>query len=166
MKTKTAAILGAVALSASCATLRDIVQAPRFSVAPGRQATLRLIGPSLQNPLGGAAVRIWAQVENPNAFGFTLAGLTGNFFLEDTRAANVDLPLGLQLVANQTTVIPLDITIGFNEIPGLVDVATRLLTRSSVGYRLDGTITVDAGTLGRPSFGPNTLLRGDIVVQR
>ena len=153
-------------LLSSCATLANVVQAPRFSVASGRQAELRLIGPSIQNPLGGAAVRIWARVENPNALGVTLATLQGNLFLEDTRAAAVDFPMGVPLVANQDTVIPLDISIRFSDIPGLADVASRLLTRSSLGYRLDGIITVDAGLLGRPSFGPQTWLRGQVDVRR
>jgi CheY-like chemotaxis protein len=50
--------------------------------------------------------------------------------------------------------------------PGLADVASRLLTRSSVAYQLDGTVTVDAGVLGQPKFGPSTLLRGDVAVRR
>lgn len=150
----------AVLLSAaSCATLRDVVQAPQFSVAAGRQAQLRLTS-------GGATVRIWTTVRNPNAFGFTLSRLAGSLFLDDTRAANLDLPLGLPLVAQRDTVIPIDVTIRFSDIPGLADVATRLFTRNSVGYRLDGTVTVEAGLLGQPSFGPNTLVRGDVAVFR
>lgn len=153
-------------VSARCATLGNVVQAPRFSAASGRQAELRLLAPSSQNPLGGATVRVWAHVENPNPLGLTLAALTGNLFLENSRAANVDFPMGVPLLANQDTVIPLDISFGFADIPGLADVATRLLTRSSVGYRLDGTVTVDAGVLGRPSFGPNTLMSGNLSVRR
>ena len=158
--------LTAALLLSSCATLSNVVQAPRFSVASDRQAELRLVGPSLQNPTGGAAIRIWARVENPNALSVTLASLRGNLFLEDTRAASVDFPLGVPLVASQDTVIPLDISIRFSDIPGLADVATRLLTRSAVGYRLDGTVTVDAGVLGQPSFGPQTWLRGQVDVRR
>jgi hypothetical protein len=155
-----------VVVVASCATLGQVVQPPRLSIASGRTAELRLQRPSVQNPLGGATIRIWARVENPNPVGFTLAGLTGNFFLEDTRAAAVDFPLGLPLVASQDTVIPLDISLRFSDLPGLADVATRLLTRSTIGYRIDGTLRVDAGVLGQPSFGPTTWLRGDLTVYR
>jgi hypothetical protein len=105
-------------------------------------------------------------VENPNPLGLTLAALTGNLFLENARAAEVNFPMGVPLLANQDTIIPLDISFSFSDIPGLADVATRLITRSSVGYRLDGTVTVDAGVLGRPSFGPNTLMRGDLSIRR
>lgn len=152
-------MLAAATLVASCATLKDVVQAPIFSVAQGRQAELRLTS-------GGATVRLWANVRNPNAFGFTLSRLQGSLFLENSRAANVNLPLGLPLVAQRDTIVPIDVTIRFSDIPGLADVATRLLTRSSVGYRLDGTVTVDAGVFGQPSFGPNTLLRGDVAIFR
>ena len=157
-----------IVVIAACAGLGlgNLVQAPRFSVANGRTAELRLVGPSAQNPLGGAGIRLWARVENPNAFGLALAALQGTLALEGTRAANVDFPIGVPLLARADTVIPLDITLSFSDLPGLADVATRLLTRSSVNYQLDGTVTVDAGTLGQPKFGPSTLLRGDLVVRR
>jgi len=155
-----------VLAAASCATLQNVVQPPRFSVASGRQAELRLTGPTARSPLGGATIRIWANVQNPNALGLTLAAMRGNLFLDDTRAADVDFPLGLPLLANQDTVIPLDITIGFNDLPGLANVASRWLTRNSIGYRLDGTVSVDAGLLGQPTFGPNTWMRGDLVIRR
>lgn len=159
MKTKTVVLVAAATLAASCATLRNVVQPPEFSVASGRQAEIR---PSLS----GATVRLWARVHNPNPLGMTLARLSGNLFLESTRAANVDFPLGMPLLANQDTVVPIDVSIRWADLPGLADVASRLLTRSSIGYRLDGTVTVDAGVLGQPSFGPNTLLRGDLSVLR
>ena len=149
-----------------CATLNNIIQAPRFSAATGRSAELRLLGPSAERPLGGAAVRVYARVENPNAFGLRIASLAGNLYLEDTRAAIVDLPLGLPLIANQDTIVPIDIAIGFNELPGLADLATRALTRSALPYRLDARFTVDAGVLGTPTFGPETLLRGELAVRR
>jgi hypothetical protein len=166
MRLSSVALLSASILLTSCATLSNVIQPPRFSVASGRQAELRLVGPSIQNPTGGAAIRIWARVENPNGLGLTLAALRGNLFLEDTRAAAVDFPMGVPLVANQDTIIPLDISIRFSDIPGLADVASRLLTRSALTYRLDGTLTVDAGLLGQPSFGPQTWLRGQVDVTR
>ena len=162
------ATLGCAVMLGSCAGLGlgDILQAPRFSVASGRQAELRLVGPSAGRPLGGAAVRLWARVENPNALGLSLAAVRGALALEGTKAADVNFPLGLPLRAGQDTVIPLDINISFSDLPGLADVATRLLTRNSVNYRLDGTVTVNAGPLGNPSFGPSTLLDGNLSVRR
>jgi hypothetical protein len=143
-----------------------VIQPPRFSVASGSQAELRLVGPSAGRPLGGAAVRLWARVENPNALGISLRGVQGALALDGTKAADVDFPLGLPLLAGQDTVIPLDINISFSDLPGLADVAARLITRNSVNYRLDGTVTVNAGPLGNPSFGPSTLLDGSLSIRR
>lgn len=150
----------------SCATLSQIVQPPRFSVASGRDTQLELLGPSSSRPLGGARLRIWARVENPNAFGLTLAALRGNIFLEDTRAGDVNFPLGLPLGATGDTIIPLDVNISFSDLPGLVDVAQRIVTRNMVAYRLDGTLTVDAAPFGQPSFGPTTWIQGESRVLR
>jgi hypothetical protein len=86
--------------------------------------------------------------------------------LEGTRAADVDFPLGLPLLAGQDTVIPLDINVSFSDLPGLADVAVRLATRSSVNYQLDGTVAVNAGPLGTPRFGPSTLLNGTLSIRR
>jgi hypothetical protein len=167
-------LVGAVSGN-GCATLGGlaaIVQPPRFSTVPDRPAELRLLGSGSGLPLGGAGVRLWARVENPNPFGLTLSTLTGSLHLESARsgdwprAATLDLPLGLPLEARQQTEIPIDLTVSFSDLPALADVARRALSGSTLPYRLDGTIGVDAGSFGRPSFGPYTLLSGDMRVLR
>lgn len=142
--------------------LRAFVQAPKFEEAPGRQAEIRLLGPSMSQPLGGAGVRIWTQVSNPNAFGFTLGTLRGTLNIESARAADVDFPLGLPLRAGEQTVVPIDLSISFSDLPGLANVIRRAANREPLAYHLDGTIGVDAGQLGQPVFGPMTLLRGQM----
>jgi hypothetical protein len=163
-----ALLLASGAVLSACAALGlgNVLQAPQFSVAAGRNAELRLVGPSLQSPLGGAGIRLWARVRNPNPFGMALSALEGSLALEGTRAANVNFPLGVPLLASQDTVIPLDITIRFSDLPGLANLATRLISQSSVNYQLDGTVTVDAGLLGQPKFGPSTLLTGNMVIRK
>jgi hypothetical protein len=106
-------------------------------------------------------VRLWTRVSNPNPFGLTLGTLKGTLFLEDSRAADAEFPLGLPLGAGSEQIIPIDISIRFSDLPGLSGVARRLLARQAVGYRLDGTIGVEAGRFGQPVFGPMTLLRGE-----
>jgi hypothetical protein len=81
-------------------------------------------------------------------------------FLEGTHAAEADFPLGLPLGAGQATTIPIDLAVSFSDLPGLADVIRRAVNRSPIEYRFDGTIGVDAGSLGQPIFGPMTLLRG------
>lgn len=166
MKKSAAVAAAAVVLATGCAALETVVQPPVFTTAEGRDAELRVVGPSTNNPLGGASLRIWTRVENPNSFGMTLAALAGNLFLQDHRAGEVSFPLGLPLLAGADTIIPLDVSISFADVPGLVDVAQRIVTQNRVAYRLDGTVTLDAGPFGQPMFGPRTWVRGESRVIR
>lgn len=160
----------ATALSVSgCATLgglSQIIQPPRFEQAEGQPAQLRILAPSRTMPVGGAGVRIWLKVTNPNAFGFTLSTLDAALSLEGSRAAAADFPLGLPLSARQESVIPLDLSFSFAELPGLAGALRRLAVGGSVAYELNGTIGVDAGRLGTPTFGPMLLTRGEMRVVR
>lgn len=168
MRTTTSAAAAAAALLlGGCAALGgSLIQPPTFTVDDQRGSELRLVGPSTSRPLGGATLRVWARVENPNSFGLTLAALAGDLFLENQQAAEVDFPLGLPLVAGADTIIPLDLNISFADLPGLADAAQRILTRNRVAYRLDGTLAVDAAPFGQPVFGPRTWLSGETTVVR
>jgi hypothetical protein len=161
-----ALLLPLVAGCSALGALSQALQAPRFAVAQGQQPQIQLLGPSVQRPLGGVSVRLWADVENPNPVGLVLSTLRGNLALEGVRAADVSFPLGLPLAAAQDTVIPLDISVGFSELPRLAGIVQTALTRGTIAYRLDGTLGVDAGLLGQPSFGPMTLLQGSIQTRR
>jgi hypothetical protein len=101
-------------------------------------------------------------VENPNTFGLTLSAIEGAVYLEDTHAASVDFPLGLPLEPGLGQDIPLDISLRLSELPSLGGVIARAVSGQPLAYRLDGRFTVDAGPLGTPSFGPSTLLRGEV----
>ena len=152
-------------LLAGCAELNKLaalVQAPRFEQAPDHRAEIRMTGSGSGRPIGGAGVRLWAKVTNPNPFTLTLGTLKGTLFLEDSRAADVDFPLGLPLSAGGETTVPIDLTVSFANLPGLADSIRRAVNRQPLAYRLEGTIGVDAGQLGQPVFGPMTLLRGDV----
>jgi hypothetical protein len=138
------------------------VQPPRFDEARDRPAEIRLLGPAATRPLGGAGIRLWATVTNPNRFGFTLSTLRGQVYLQESRAAEIDLPLGLPLTAGAEETFPIDFSISFADLPGLGDAIRRAIDRDPIDYRLDGTVGIDAGRYGRPEFGPMTLLRGDI----
>jgi Late embryogenesis abundant protein len=149
-----------------CAALGTLGIVPlRISEPPGRSGELRLQGPSLDRPLGGAALRLWARVENPNGFGLTLSQVTGDLHIEEAEAIAVDFPLGLPLVAQQDTIIPLDVSIRFDHLPRLAGLLRSALTGDPLSYRLEGSFGVDAGALGTPRFGPLTLLTGTIRVR-
>lgn len=157
-----AALILAFVLS-GCASLGGLgVVPPRISIDGQQSAELRLLGPSLQRPLGGASLRLYARVENPNPVGITLTRLAGTLQLQGFDAADADFPLGVPLTAAGSAVVPLDIAISFANLPGLADVLTRAITGGEVDYSLQGTASVDAGMLGQPSFGPMTLLAGSV----
>lgn len=149
-----------------CATLQQALQPPRFSVLADRPGEVRLLGPSADRPMGGAAIRLWARVENPNAVGFTLTRFAGNLFLDGARTVNLDFPLGVPLRVAADTIIPFDVALSFSDVPALAQILTRAVGGSHVAYRLDGTFNIDAGLLGQPSFGPSTWLAGEMRVFR
>ena len=160
-------VVAVAALCAGCASLGSlagVVRPPRFTQDGDRPAEIRLVSPSLDQPLGGAGVRIWAKVLNPNPFGFTLSTVKGTLLLEGTRAATGDFPLGLPLAAGQESVVPLDLAISFADLPGLATVIKRAATGQTLAYQFDGTLGVDAGRLGQPTFGPMMLMQGELRV--
>ncbi|HEY7187754.1 MAG TPA: LEA type 2 family protein [Vicinamibacterales bacterium] len=158
-----------VATAVGCASLgplAQIVQPPRFNQANNQPAEIRLIAPSLRNPTGGAGVRVWLEVTNPNAFGFTLSTVNATLALQGTRAATGDFPLGLPLRAGQSSVVPLDLSINFADVPNLASSVRKLATGGGINYQLDGTVGVEAGRLGTPTFGPMRLTTGELRVIR
>jgi late embryogenesis abundant protein len=151
----------ACASMGSLGSLGRLITPPRFEQARGEATEVRLLSPGAGGGrLGGAAVRIWTRVTNPNPFGIRLSTLDGDLYLEDTHAALASFPLGLPLGANADSVIPLDLRIDFAEVPALGSALRRAVAGEPVAFRLDGTVSVDAGPLGQPSFGPSTWLRG------
>ena len=160
------ALLGVLGISQACAALeglRALIQPPQFSEAEGQPAELRLLGPGQGGgTLGGAAIRLWTRVRNPNSFGITLSTLAGTLYLEDSRAADADFPLGLPLTAGGDQVVPLDLRVSFADIPGLANAVRNAITGRPLAYRLNGTVGVEAGRFGTPTFGPMNLLSGEI----
>ncbi len=152
--------------SFGCASLSNLlgVSEPTFAMAAGRSSELRVAPPSLEHPRGVATLRLWTRVTNPNGFGLTLSTLKGVLNLERKDLADVDLPLGLPLKAAADTIVPLDVSFDFQSFSQLGDVARRVLSSGTVAYALNGTVGVDAGPLGEPTFGPRTWLQGRVDV--
>jgi hypothetical protein len=161
------AIVALAAISvAGCAHLGQVIQPPIIQQADGRQSEISLIAPSLRHPVGGVQLRLWANVANPNPIGLTLSRLAGTLAIEGSRAADVNFPLGLPLAANGDAIVPLDIEVGFANLPGLADLLPGALSRGAVQYQLNGSMAVDAGPLGQPSFGPMLLMQGSVQTRR
>ena len=162
-------LLPFAAVGAGCAGLTELsqlIQPPRFAQADGQPAEIRFVPPAPSMPAGGAAVRIWLEISNPNPFGFTLSTVSATLSLEGGRAAAGDFPLGLPLAARQETVVPLDLSISFADLPGLAGALRQVAVGGNVEYQLDGTVGVDAGRFGTPTFGPMLLTRGEMRLIR
>ena len=148
-----------------CATLeglRALIQPPRFEQAPDQPSEIRLSPVQSGRAAGGATVRIWTNVTNPNPFSFTLSTVRATLLLDDVQAADADFPLGLPLQARQTETIPFDLTVSFANLPRLASVIRQAASGGGLSYRLEGTVGVDAGRFGQPTFGPLTLVSGDL----
>ena len=164
---RAAAVAAILAFLPGCATLGTLgalgamIRPLEFEAARDRPAELRLGSGRLGLP-EGATLRLWARVHNPNSFGLTLSTIVGSVYLEDTRAASVDFPLGLPLQPGREEIIPLDVSLRLSDLSGLGGVLGRAVSGTPLAYRLEGRFTVDAGPLGTPSFGPATLLRGEV----
>jgi hypothetical protein len=146
--------------------LAQLVQPPQFRQAADRPAEIRFMTPSRSMPAGGAGVRIWLEVMNPNPFGFTLSTLAATLSLDGSHATTGDFPLGLPLNARQASLVPLDLSISFGDLPGLAGALRQIASGGHVEYQLDGTAGVDAGRFGMPTFGPMLLTRGELRVAR
>jgi hypothetical protein len=69
------------------------------------------------------------------------------------------------LTAGEETVIPLDLSISFADVPALSRSIGRLATGGTAAYQLDGTVGIEAGRFGTPTFGPMTLTTGQLQVR-
>ena len=148
-----------------CATLeglRALIQPPRFVQTSDRASEIRLSPMQPGRSLGAATVRIWTDVTNPNPFGFTLSTVQATLLLDGVEAADADFPLGLPLQPQQTETIPFDLTVNFANVPRLANVIRQAASGGGLSYRLEGTVGVDAGRFGQPTFGPLTLVSGDL----
>lgn len=161
-----ALLLALLSVLPSCASLGNVLSAPSFQVDQSQQPQLRLLGPGSGRPAGGAALRLYARVNNPNPIALTLSRLVGGLELGGRQAANVNFPLGVPLAAGGETVVPLDITISFADVPALAGTLLSAATGGPVQYRLNGTVGVNAPLLGEQNFGPMTLLNGSVRLTR
>jgi late embryogenesis abundant protein len=165
MRARIFALAAIVAVTQACATmgsLGSVIQPVRFEAADDRGTEIRLVGPRAGQPLGGAAVRIWTRVRNPNPFGLTLSTLRATLMLEDTRAADGEFPLGLPLRAGEDSVVPLDLSISFSDVPALASMLKRSSVAQPMRYHVDGSFGVEVGRFGSPTFGPMTLFSGEM----
>lgn len=151
-----------VSACASLEGLRALIQPPQFEQAADQPSEIRILPIQAGRPAGGATVRIWTSVTNPNPFGFTLSTVDATLLLDDVRAADGSFPVGLPLQARETSTIPFDLTVSFSDVPRLANVIRQAVSGRAVSYELEGTVGIEAGRFGQPTFGPMTLVRGEL----
>ena len=70
------------------------------------------------------------------------------------------LPGGSNVMSGQTIYFALYV----DNVTGVTASLVPLLAGEPIPFRLDGTVGIDAGPLGQPSFGPSTWLRGELDI--
>ncbi|MFC4455967.1 LEA type 2 family protein [Deinococcus sonorensis] len=147
-------LLPSLALTLAACAPRQVIQVPTFQVQ-----SVRLTG--LDLPLGGrpatAYLTLNLRVQNPNPLPLRMANIAGTFVLDGQEVGRVNLPdvaLPARGEALQRADVSLPLTL--NSLSSFLRVARG----QQVSYRLDGSFTADLGLLGRPTFGPFTLVQG------
>lgn len=149
-----ALLLGLAAGLSACAPNQPILAVPTFRVQSVRLTNLTL--PGFGRP-GTAYISLQLLVNNPNPLPLRLANIAGTFILDGANVGSVNLPdidLPARGEALQQADLALPLTLG------TLGSALKVARGQQVSYRLDGTFSADLGFLGRPSFGPYTLVQG------
>ncbi|ULH16433.1 LEA type 2 family protein [Deinococcus sp. KNUC1210] len=139
---------------AACMPSQPIIAVPTFQVQ-----SVRLTGLTLPTFSSSATAYLTLQllVNNPNPIALHMANIAANVVLDGTEVTKINLP-DVDLPARGSAVQRADLS-----IPVTLATAANFLKVArgqQVSYRLDGTFTADLGLLGRPSFGPFTLVQG------
>ena len=147
--------LGLLALALT-GCVQSVIRSPQFEM---REAgLLKLNPPGLNGIAPEAVIRITLDARNPNPFEFNLEELRFDLLLDGAKLAT-GIGSDLKLKANgvpSSFFVDVQIPITTNSLQSL----GKIVGGSSVQYRLDGGFRVDAGPLGKPSFGPYTLAQG------
>jgi LEA14-like dessication related protein len=147
--------LSALALLLS-GCVQNLVRSPQFEM---REAgLLRLNPPGLENIAPEAVIRITLDARNPNGFDLNLEELRFDLLMDGAKVAASSIK-GLSLKQNgalSTFFADVEVPIS----PTTLQSLGKIISGSSIQYRLDGAFSVDAGPFGKPRFGPVTLAQG------
>lgn len=158
----TAVVVTAITL-VSCAPTANVLSVPTFQVDSANSGFVRIDPPGIGD--GTALFRIALNVRNPNAIGIRLAGLDGALFISNTRAANATFRGGIDVPANGTAPLLLDVRVPLGAAPALLDTIATYISGSGTPYRLDAAVTIEV--FGAPQRFPDfTLARGELAPAR
>ncbi len=154
-----AAALTGAALLAACAPGAAVLSPPTFRLNAADSGFIRIDPPGVGD--GSALFRLALTVENPNPVGVRLAGLDGDLYLRDARAASSSFRGGIDLPARATAPLVLDVKVPLGAAPILLDVIANFVAGNPIQYRFDAAVTIDV--LGAPQrFPAFTLARGEL----
>lgn len=128
-----AALAFALIFLAGCAELGQLAasafQKPNLTF---RSASLQALD------LEGATVGFTFDVENPNAFGLSLARLGYGVEVEGTRIASGDAPGGMKIAPSGRTPVTFPVRVRFQDVPGIVALLGK--RQDAVAYKLTGNL--------------------------
>ena len=146
-------------LLAACAPgAAPSIGAPTFRLVPGASGVQRF---DLTSDGARLVLRTTLLATNPNPVGLRLASLDGALVLRDVPAADVRFVGGVDLPAQGSTELVLDIAVPLSGASRLVDAAAALVGGAPVAYRIEAAIGVDLFGV-RTAFPRTTLLQGEL----
>ena len=156
----TALLLMMLLLSACVPGASNLVKAPKFKLLTQDSGLVRLNPPGVGSP--SATFLFNLEVQNPNSFRLSLAGLDFDLFVNGKRSVRSSFTEGFTLAANGSTRLPLEVDVPLERgVSLLVDLA-GLIIGEPTRYQIDGTVAVEVlGT--RQTLPSATLVSGTLV---
>lgn len=155
----TSLALALAVLLAACAPGAAVLSPPTFQLDASRSGFVSIDPPGVGD--GSALFRLALNVTNPNPVAARLSGLDGELFLRETRAATSSFRGGIDLPANGSAPLILDVKVPLGAAPLLLDTIGNFLAGNPVVYRFDAAVTIDV--FGAPQRFPSfTVARGEL----
>src|SRR5690606_7355533 len=154
------AAIAILLLVGACAPGAQVLSPPTFRLDAAGSGFVRIDPPGVGS--GTALFRLALVVENPNPVGVRLAGLDGDLYLRDRRAAGASFRGGIDLPARGTAPLTLDVVVPLGAADDVLAAISALVGGAPLPYRLDAAVTVDV--FGAPQRFPSfTLARGEVT---
>ncbi len=156
-----AALLLLVLLLNACVPgASSLVKAPKFKLLTQDSGLVRLNPPGVGSP--SATFLFNLEVQNPNSFRLSLAGLDFDLFVNEKWSVRGSFTEGLTLEANGSTQLPLEVDVPLERGIGLLADLAGLIIGEPTRYKIDGTVAVEVlGT--RQTLPSATLVSGTIT---
>lgn len=148
-----------VLITACAPGTQALVSAPTFTVIAAGTG-FRVVDPPGVGP-GTAVFDVRLRAHNPNPIGLSLASLDGDLYLGGSRAASAAFRGGVDLPAQGSGEITVEIRLPLAHAPHLIATLAKLIGGGATRYRLDASAGVNVfGTVQR--FPRATLARGTV----